>query len=242
MKIPALFALLLVLPILAGGTGAQTQNIAWFQDNVPTGSGNAFPWGSEGIRYQCIVPQSILGGLKPVVVNDILVAGRSADIDIVYGDIEIRMGVTTTSVPAASWTTNNPKPTTVYRGKLRVKFEVGKWNGIGMPASYTFIPTSLQDNLCIEVIIWKVDDKGNSVVAPNFYFPLSSANNPRAYLYQWTGKQTQGPGPPAAAAASWAWCSSTATWPRSAKAARARRPRNCASAGPADPGRASPWT
>ncbi len=162
------------------------------------GSGNAFPWGSEGIRYQTIVPGSLFKG-RPALIQDLFVAGRSKDVEIVYGDIEIRMGVTQQAAPATSWKTNNPKPVTVYRGPLRVRFKVGLWTSVGLPRPYLFLPRSSKDNLCFEVIVWKVLDKGGYGTGTNFYFPLAGTSAspggaiPRAYLYKWTQNQSRPP-------------------------------------------------
>ncbi len=194
----------LVLPFLgvlflAPVLPAQSRSIAWFKDNSPTaGSGNAFPWGSEGIRYQAILPGSLFNH-RPALIQDLLVAGRTKDVEIVYGDIEIRMGVTQQGVPTTNWTTNNPKPTTVYRGPLRIRFKVGKWTPVGLPNPYFFLPKSSKDNLCFEVIVRKVLDKGGYSTGTNFYFPLSGTSSspggaiPRAYRYKWTTNQTQPP-------------------------------------------------
>ncbi len=184
---------------LAPAAAPQSRTIAWFKDNSPTlGSGNAFPWGSEGIRYQTIVPNTLFKG-RPSLIQDILVAGRTQDVEIAYGDIEIRMGVTTQSALTQNWTTNNPKPTTVYRGPLRVRFKAGRWTPVGLPRSYFFLPRSPKDNLCFEVIVRKVLDKGGYSTGTNFYFPLCGTSAspggsiPRAFRYKWTTNQSQPP-------------------------------------------------
>ena len=196
---PPLAAILLPLLLPFHALSAQSRTIAWFNDNSPIlGSGNAFPWGSDGIRYQTIVPNALFKG-RPALIQDILVAGRSKDVEVAYGDIEIRMGLTAQAYPAPNWTTNNPKPTTVYRGPLRVRFKVGKWTGIGLPRPYLFLPRSSKDNLCFEVIVWKVLDKGGYSTGTNFYFPLAGSSSspggaiPRAYLYKWTSNQGKPP-------------------------------------------------
>ena len=90
--------------------GAQSQNFAWLNDNSPSlGGGNCFPWGQEGLRYQVIVPNNILGN-KRCLIQDLYFAGYNRDALLGYGDVEIRMGLTTQQTPAASWTTNNPNP------------------------------------------------------------------------------------------------------------------------------------
>ncbi len=192
---PTFLGLFLLLPVLPG----QSRSTAWFKDNSPTlGAGNAFPWGSEGVRYQTIVPGSLFKGM-PALIQDIFVAGRTKDVEIVYGDIEIRMGITQQAAPTTNWKTNNPKPVTVYRGPLRVRFKVGKWTSVGLPRPYIFLPRSSKDNLCFEVIVWKVLDKGGNSTGPNFYFPLAGTSaSPggaisRAYRYKWTQNQSRPP-------------------------------------------------
>lgn len=190
---PLILAGLLAAAVLP----AQTQNVAWAMDNSPTlGGGNAFPWGSDGIRYQCIIPGSLFNN-RPAVIQDILVAGKHASlsqVEVVYGDIEILVGVTQLGSVTANWTQNNPQPVTAYRGPLRVKYITGQWHGIGLPRSFVFLPKSPADNLCFEVIVWSVKDKGLPITTDNFYYPLTcSSTSPggdlsRAYLYQWVQK------------------------------------------------------
>jgi hypothetical protein len=133
------------------------------------------------------VPFSVLGG--PTLIQDVFVAGRSNDVQVVYGDIEIRMGLTPISIPGTNWSQNNPNPTTVYRGPLRITFKNGVWRGIGLPALYVYAPTQ-QEHLCFEVIVWNVIDTGGGA-RPNFYFPLSGTSTspggavPRTYLLNW---------------------------------------------------------
>lgn len=174
--------------LLASALSAQ-QNVAWLRDNQPTGSNNAFPWGSLGIRYQAIAPGSLL---PPgfAVVNDLLVAGRpgGADMEIVYDDIEIRMGITAQPSVSTTWATNNPNPTVVYRGPLRVYFQVGAWRGIGLPNPYLFLPTAAEPHLCVEVIVW-----ATPTGAGNFYFSETDTSVQRAFRYQWTTNQAQPP-------------------------------------------------
>jgi hypothetical protein len=177
--------------LLAATLPAQRQVIYNDGSTAASGSGNAFPWGSEGIRYQQIFTSTQLG-TKPLHINDILVAGRTSDGHIEYGDIEIRMGLTSLTTVTTDWAKNSPKPTTVYRGPLRVLYKTDKWNGIGLPKSYLYLPITATPNLCIEVIVWKVKDKGGST-GNNFYYPYSGASVQRAYLYQWTSKQTTAP-------------------------------------------------
>ncbi|MCA8957840.1 MAG: hypothetical protein KDC87_17320, partial [Planctomycetes bacterium] len=172
------------------GLGAQ-QNVKWYPDNLTTGSANAFPFGSAGIRYQCIVPRANFGTNTVGVLRDILVnAGTYPNTEIVYDDIEIRMGVTSQAIPTTNWSTNNPNPTLVYRGPMRIRFQTGTWTAIGLPKPYLFILANPTDNLCIEVICWAIQ----GYTAPNnFYFPLASSTANRAFLYNWTNTQTSPP-------------------------------------------------
>jgi hypothetical protein len=186
----------IALLVCTAGVMAQGPNTVYTDGPSPvTTNRNAFPWGSEGIRYQQIVPGSLLG-TSAAWINDIYVTGDSSRgvNTITYGDIEIRMGLTTQVNPAANWATNNPNPVTVYRGPLIVKFDPTIWRPIGLPSSYQWNPSSAADNLCIEIIIRKVDDKGsNGSTAANFYFPQVSTTQGRAYLYQWSTNPTGTP-------------------------------------------------
>lgn len=169
-------ALLAAVPLTA------QQNIKWLDGDLSSGIGNAFPWGSVGVRYQAIVPGPLLGARA--LVQDIFVSGRPAgtDLDIEYEDIEIRMGLTAEATPIADWNANNPTPTVVYRGPLRVYMEVGAWRGLGLPKPFLFDPQPATPHLCFEVIVWKV--KGQRVPA-NFYHPLASRTLPRAFAHDW---------------------------------------------------------
>lgn len=178
--------------LLTAGLVAQPAqpNIVWHKDNqASVGGRNAFPWGSDGIRYQTIVTNTQMGGL-PAVVTDVFVAGdlTLGDNEVVYGDIEIRMGVTPQPTPVANWTTNNPNPVTVYRGPLRVNFRTGQWSGIGLPNTYVWLPTSANDHLCFEVIVWSVKDRGpKAQPGQNFFYPLAPNDVPRTFLFNWVG-------------------------------------------------------
>ncbi len=186
--------LVTVLALTLGALTAQTQNIVYADgDSSPTsGSRNAFPWGSVGIRYQAIFPHSLFGTktLNITMIRDILVAGSNTNLEAVYEDIEIKMGITQLSSPTTNWTTNNPKPATVYRGPLRIRFTglpASVWGGIGLPNPYLYLPTSNTDNLCVEVIVWKASQHSG-----NFYFPRAGSLA-RAYRYQWTTNQSLTP-------------------------------------------------
>ena len=184
-------SLTLTALMTVGSLAAQTQDIRWFKDNSPTvGRGNAFPFGSNGVRYQAIIPGSTFQN-KPVLINDIFVAGRGGNRQVFYPDVEIRMGLTAQVNPTNNWATNNPAPNYKYRGPLYIDFVTGQWTGIGLPKPYLYLPLAARPNLCFEVIVWKTDQLGL-----NFYFPLTGSGTnaiPRAFRYQWTTNQTQGP-------------------------------------------------
>jgi hypothetical protein len=172
---------------LATALAAQTQpNIVWYPDNIPSGTANAFPWGSEGVRYQCIFTNAMLGN-TPASIRDVFVLGDAmlGDSEVVYGDIEIRMGTTPQPSLVPTWSLNNPNPTTVHRGPLRVRFRVGQWSGIGLPRSFLWLPLSANDHLCFEVIVWSVKDRGKAISpAPSFMYTPTGTGG-RAFLYQW---------------------------------------------------------
>jgi hypothetical protein len=180
--------ILLPALILACTLSAQTQKIVYHTDSSPTlGSRNAWPFGYNGMRYQTIVPYSTFGG--GAVIRDILLVGTASPLEVDYTDIEIRMGLTKLSGPTTNWNTNNPNPTTVYRGPLRVRFAVGKWGGIGLPNYYLYLPRATTDNLCVEVIVWGVRGKNRGA----FYFLLASATAGRAASGGWVVNQTLTP-------------------------------------------------
>src|SRR5690606_25724604 len=154
------------------GLTAQTQNIVYVDgdNNSMTGGGNAFPFGAGGgIRYQAIFPHSLFGAapLNIVSIRDILVAGNTSDLEAGYNDIEIKMGKTTLADVGSDWNANNPNPTTVYRGPLRIRFINNQWTAIGLPNPYLYLPTSPTQNLCIEVIVWSAINSSST----NFYYP-----------------------------------------------------------------------
>jgi hypothetical protein len=173
---------LFCVALLSLGSVTAQQNVIWNDGSSPTaGSSNAFPFGSVGIRYQSIVPYSLFN--KPAnTIREILVAGSNTNIEAVYEDIEIRMGLTTLTTPTMNWATNNPKPTTVYRGKLRIRFTgspASVWGGIGLPNPYLYLPLQ-KENLCVEVIVHKA-----SRHASNFCFPRASSAVNRAFRFNW---------------------------------------------------------
>jgi hypothetical protein len=183
--------MLLAAVLCLGGLTAQ-QNIV-YADGDPsptTGGGNAFPFGSVGIRYQSIFPHSLFGPgpLNIVTIRDILVSGHTTDLEAVYDDIEIRMGPTKQSAPTTDWATNLPLATakTVYRGPLRIRFTNGVWGGIGLPKPYLYLPLANTDNLCVEVIVWAASQH-----TANFYYPKASGLINRAFRYGWVANQTQ---------------------------------------------------
>ncbi|MDP6425087.1 MAG: hypothetical protein QGG14_10105 [Planctomycetota bacterium] len=188
MRIP--FLVVALLPIAAAT--AQTQKIAWHPDNIRSGSSNAFPWGSAGLRYQTIVNASKFGN-QPQVIQDILVSGdpNRGKLEVVYDDIEIRMGGTAQATVAMNWNANNPNPKTVYRGPLRVRFDPRQWQGIGLPSQYVYIPAPATPHLCIEIITWKVRGR---ITPSNYYYPYHGSGANRAWRYNWVNNQAMLPG------------------------------------------------
>ena len=178
---------LVFVALISGSVAAQAQTRVFYNnDSSPTGtSANTFPWSREQLRYQVIFPAASFQG-KPWVINDILAAPQPTMSPTrktaIYQDIEIRMGLTAQSSLSSNWSTNNPKPTTVYRGPLQCDFEVGKWRGLGLPNPYLYIPLPATPNLCVEFIIWKMDPSTASIRAV-------TTSAPRAYYYQWTTSQ-----------------------------------------------------
>jgi hypothetical protein len=166
------------------------QNIKWLDDALPSGIANAFPWGSAGVRYQAIVPGALLGGGG--LIQDLFVAGRpgGADLEIVYSDIEIRMGLTAQSLPQPDWDANNPSPTVVHRGPLRVHLQSGAWRGVGLPQPYRFAPQPGTPNLCLEIIVRRVAGQD---VGSNFYYPLASRTLARAFAHDWISEPGKAP-------------------------------------------------
>jgi len=188
-----LSASLLVAVLVGADIQCQTQKRIFLHDGNPTtGSGNTFPWSRQGLRYQTIFPAAKMGNI-PCLVNDILVAPQitmnPTIKTAVYDDIEIRIGATSVSTPTTNWATNNPKPTTVYRGPMRVTFEKGKWRGLGLPKPYLFIPTPAGGtNLCVEFIMWKFNPTFNSQTV-SIRAVTAPSTVRRAYYYLWTTAQ-----------------------------------------------------
>src|SRR5688572_318787 len=97
MKLIHLSALLLSTTLTA-----QSQNITFVPDNnTGTGNPNGFPFGSQGTRIQQLIPQSSLGS-TPGLIQDLFVVPTMTqqntgpnESEVVYGDFEIRMGLTT---------------------------------------------------------------------------------------------------------------------------------------------------
>ncbi|MHC4515321.1 MAG: hypothetical protein ACYS5W_16680 [Planctomycetota bacterium] len=205
---------LLVAAFLGADIPCQTQNRIFLSDgNANSGKANTFPWSREQLRYQTIFPAAKFGN-KPCLVNDILVAPQltmSPTIKTaVYADIEIRMGATPQASPARSWNTNNPNPTVVYRGPMRVTFEKGVWRGMGLPKPYLFLPTSTAPNLCVEFIMWKFDP-AFATQTKSIRAVVAPAPVQRAYYYMWTAARPPG----------WGWSATTATSSSPSRAARA---------------------
>jgi len=184
-----LFNSAVAFALLGATLGAQCPT-KYHDSATPTGGGNAFPWGCVGLRYQVIIPNTVLG-TSPYAITDLLIAGNATtpSFTIDYTSIEIRMGRTKLATVGANWTANNPTPTVVYKGAINnVVLKMNAWNKLGLPRPYLY--TGGIDNLCIEVITWGV--KGYT--APkNFYFPASSGSIQRAFCYNWINNQTQAP-------------------------------------------------
>jgi hypothetical protein len=88
----------------------------------------------------------------------------------------------------SDWNSNNPNPTTVYRGPLRIRFINNQWTGIGLPNPYLYVPLNANEHLCIEVIVW------SAINGPtNFYYPKASGTLQRAFRNGWVTNQTQPP-------------------------------------------------
>lgn len=163
-------------------------NVTYTDGNVAMqGSRNAFPWGSNGIRYQQIVDAAVIG--NGGIIQDLFVTGdpNNGPLEIHYTDIEILMGHTAqANPPVADWDTNLPpaNATTVYRGPLRVYLDASQWNPVGLPRSYAFNPTAAEPNLAIEVIIRGIEGR---TLPSNFYFAQVSgtAGGGRAFRYDW---------------------------------------------------------
>jgi len=186
-----------MLCALLGGALA-AQNVAYHDDPDPTtGSNNSFPFGSEGVRTQQLIPGSVLGS-TPAVINDLLVNPSVAgsppvpSSQVFYGDFEIRMGTTQLTQLTTVWANNVSNPTTVYRGPLLVDFVRDTWVPLGLPNSYLWSPQP-GDNLVVDFICWDVIDTGAVQPGTNGYFmdlrrsPSNSIS--RAYKLGWTNGQ-----------------------------------------------------
>ncbi len=161
--------------------------------DAASGGTNQFPWSRETLRYQTIFPAALFKS-QPCLVNDILVAPSTRmDPSIqtaVYEDIEIRMGATALATPTTDWGKNNPNPTTVYRGPMRVTFEKSVWRGMGLPKPYLHTPTSTQGNLCVEFILWKFDAAFTSTTRS---IQAVTTSVQRAFYHNWTQSQSTQP-------------------------------------------------
>ena len=185
---------------LASALAAQ-QNIVYAGDNdAVNGYANAFPFGSVGCRQQELIPGSLFGP-NPVIIQDLFVAPDDiaalpwTDSDVVYSDIEIRMGHTSATSMTTTWDTNLPpaNATTVYRGPLRIHFVNHQWSPLGLPHPYLWNPSSPNDNLVVDIIHWSVADMGNPGPDINGYFMWAATptarNVQRAYRIRWTTSQ-----------------------------------------------------
>ncbi|MHC4079667.1 MAG: hypothetical protein ACYST0_14660, partial [Planctomycetota bacterium] len=178
--------------LVCAPTSGQTQRNVWFPDsNAAAGGANTFPWSAPGIRYQCIFTAAQMGN-KPCLVNDVWAAPQLSMLPKIrtafYDDIEIRMGMTSAATVTGSWSSNNPNPTTVYRGPLRVTFEVSKWRGLGLPKPFVYLPLPSIPNLCFEVIIWKANLSNVTGIRA-----LVGTGTRRAFRNTWTSNQSIAP-------------------------------------------------
>ncbi|MCB9868440.1 MAG: hypothetical protein H6837_01205 [Planctomycetes bacterium] len=189
-------ALPVALLALVTSLTAQTQKRVFISDGNPSaGSSNTFPWSQEGLRYQLIFTAAQMGNV-PCVVNDILVAPQlsmtPSPKTAVYDDIEIRMGMTSQSVPTTNWSTNNPNPTVVYRGPLRATFETGKWREMGLPKTFLYLPLAPANNLCVEIIQWKFNPARRTETV-SIRAVTAPSTVTRAFYYLWTTAQATPP-------------------------------------------------
>lgn len=179
---PMFFAVILASPVLA-----QTQTRVFLTDGNPTrGTTNTFPWSQATVRYQTIFPAALFKNM-PWLINDILVAPGLAMLPTrrtaIWPDIEIRIGQTAQATIARNWTTNNPKPGLVWRGALRCDFELGKWRGLGLPKPFQYIPLPATPNVCVEIIIWKIDPNTVPIRA------VADSGTQRAFRNNWTNSK-----------------------------------------------------
>ena len=171
------------------------QNIVHYPNNTTNATKLFFPFGASknGVRQQDLIPGSVFGN-TPVLIQDVYwaaggpsPANSQTEGEIVYGDFEIRMGVTPVATLTTSWATNLPNPTTVHKGRLRLRWKNGTFTPIGLQVPFLFAPTSATDNLCIDFILWSVTDTGGLVPDVNGY--LIGANYdpaaPRCWLLNW---------------------------------------------------------
>ncbi|MCB9868441.1 MAG: hypothetical protein H6837_01210 [Planctomycetes bacterium] len=182
-----LSAILFSLALLVPDATAQTQKRVFLGDGNPAGGGaNAFPWSREQLRYQTIFTAAQMGNV-PCTVNDILVAPYAtltSEVTGIYDDIEIRMGMTPLATPTTNWSANNPNPTVVYRGPIRMTFQPGVWREMGLPKSFLYLPLPPATNLCVEFIMWKINP-----ASTNVRIGAVSGGVQRAYYYMWTQNQ-----------------------------------------------------
>lgn len=181
------------------GAFLPAQNIVYHDDaNPTTGPGNGFPFGSEGVRTQQLIPGSVLG-TTPAVITDILVnpqvatSGLYAESQVYYGDFEVRIGTTQLTTLTSDWASNSTNAITVYRGPLLVHFVADQWVPLGLPTFYVWNPISASDNLLVDFICWDVIDSGVVPYSTGSYFmtmrrsPSNSIS--RAYRLNWTSTQ-----------------------------------------------------
>lgn len=189
--------ILVALALLGAVLPAQTQTIVYHDDaNPASGATNQFPFGSQGVRTQQLIPQSVLGS-QPVLIQDLFVdpaigTGAVSQAQVWYGDFEIRMGTTTLATLTTNWATNLPNPTTVYRGPLLVRFVRDTWIPLGLPNAFLWAPQAANENLVIDCICWQVVSTGQSIPPTQNFMAVHRSPNAtisRAYMLNWTTTQ-----------------------------------------------------
>lgn len=189
---------LATLALLGASLTAQTQNIVYHDDPNPAlGATNQFPFGSAGVRTQQLIPQSVLGA-SPQLIQDLFVDAEIGttgvtQVQVWYGDFEIRMGTTQLTTLTNDWATNLPNPTTVYRGPLLVRFVRDQWVPIGLPAPFLWYPLTAADNLVIDFICRNVTAVGAGGPPSGLFMPLRRSVNAtisRAYALNWATTQS----------------------------------------------------
>lgn len=171
------------------------QNIAYYPNNTIGTAKNFFPFGAarNGVRQQDLIPGTVFGS-GPVLIQDLYwcaagppTGNTQTEGEVVYGDFEIRMGVTSVTTLTSAWATNLPNPTTVHKGRLRLRWKNGVFTPIGLQVPFLFAPTNPGDNLCVDFILWSMTDTGGIVPDVNGYVIGANYDStaPRCWLLNW---------------------------------------------------------